>query len=747
MKIIFSIKTLIMRSHKLYLLLTLLSFIGSIYAQSDQKKIDSLYSVYNSSNDDSVKISALNFLSFHYERSGFDYAQDSAIATIERALSLLKRKNVRHAFNFPYIQAYRLYLQKSKYDNAIETLLNYYDVAKQINKVDWEGDALSMLVGVFATIKDYEKAQDYASKLETIVVDMKDFKMKSEAYNHLGTYYKDINQNEKALKFHQEALDIRVELGFKSGVAHSYNNIGIVYKNIQDYENAITYYKKSLEIKEQLGDKKGIAGSNINIANVYMLNKQPKQGLKYVKKGLQLAEEANALQFKTVGLDVLYNIEKALGNYAAALDAYERAVELKNEVYNKQVIEQAKELEKKYESEKKDQELIILQQEADIKDLEMLKQQESLSKQKNIIWIFSVSFAVVLVLVLFIMRSVKQKQKMNTALKEQNSIIRNQKQQVEDQKLILEIKNKEITGSINYAKRIQSAILPPDRMVLSELPNSAILYKPKDIIAGDFYWLESFVSTKVGTSEFDEIIGDSEIEVSNSEQVGEKENSLGSKHVLIAVADCTGHGVPGAMVSVVCNNALNRSVREYKLSDPGKILDKTRDIVVEELGKSDDNVKDGMDISLLSIQQTEHDIRLKWAGANSPLWIIRRKTLHTKQEGGHFKVSEIPGSEFVIIEYKPDKQPVGRVDNPKPFSTHEIVAQREDTVFLFTDGFADQFGGSKQKKLKSSGMKELFVSVQNRPVKEQLLHLNQVFENWKSDVEQVDDVCIIGIRF
>lgn len=192
---------------------------------------------------------------------------------------------------------------------------------------------------------------------------------------------------------------------------------------------------------------------------------------------------------------------------------------------------------------------------------------------------------------------------------------------------------------------------------------------------------------------------------------------------LFAACDCTGHGVPGALVSVVCHNELNRSVREFGIYDPGKILDKTRELVVGELSKSDDNVRDGMDIALCSLEGNT----LKYAGANNPLWIIRKNS-------------------NIIEEIKADKQPIGKFDNEKPFTTHEIHLQPGDSFYIFSDGYADQFGGEHGKKFKSSNLKKLLLSVQNLEMNRQKEIIDDTFINWQNKLEQVDDVCIIGVR-
>jgi ligand-binding sensor domain-containing protein/serine phosphatase RsbU (regulator of sigma subunit) len=274
------------------------------------------------------------------------------------------------------------------------------------------------------------------------------------------------------------------------------------------------------------------------------------------------------------------------------------------------------------------------------------------------------------------------------------SIVKKRTEEVVMQKEVVEEKNKEILDSINYAKRLQEAILPPLKLVQKHLEQSFITYIPKDIVAGDFYWFE----TK----------GDL---------------------LFFAAADCTGHGVPGAMVSVVCSNALNRTVKEFGITESGKILDKVRELVVETFEKSESDVMDGMDISICVLNKKE--MELCWSGANNPLWIIRKT-----------KDSALP--EF--IEVKPDKQPIGKTEHSKPFTTHKIKLQTNDCIYVFTDGYVDQFGGEGGKKYKSANFKNFLLSIQDKNLAEQGNLINKNFDNWRGKLEQIDDVCVIGVK-
>ena len=306
-------------------------------------------------------------------------------------------------------------------------------------------------------------------------------------------------------------------------------------------------------------------------------------------------------------------------------------------------------------------------------------EKEKQKKQFIVLVIIIIASILILLLLIIIYKRLRTTSK-------QKVIIEQQKQVVDKAYIKLEEVHNEITASIDYAKRIQNAILPPARLVKTYFTESFILYKPKDIVAGDFYWMEE--------------VGDT---------------------ILFAAADCTGHGVPGAMVSVVCHNALNRAVREYNLTEPGEILDKVRSIVVEEFEKSDEDVKDGMDIALCSLNGN----RLKYAGAHNPLWIIRNNE---------------------IIETKANKEPIGKFQNKTSFTTHSFNLEKDDTIYIFSDGFVDQFGGEKEKKFKPANLRKLLIEVQAEPLLQQCQTINNVFENWKGDLEQVDDVCMIGVR-
>lgn len=260
--------------------------------------------------------------------------------------------------------------------------------------------------------------------------------------------------------------------------------------------------------------------------------------------------------------------------------------------------------------------------------------------------------------------------------------------ELSEQKIIVEEKNKEIVESIEYARFIQQALLPDLNHPKQFIHELEVLYLPKDIIAGDFYWLQQ-----------------------------QKDEWW------IAVADCTGHGVPGAMVSVLCMNALQQTFTEKYWQETGTFLDAVREKVIASFSKEQRQLKDGMDISLLRYFPNEK--RLQWSGANNPLWIIR---------------------DMECLEWKGDKQPIGAYAEQTPFSTHDITLLPKDLVCLFSDGYADQFGGPKNKKFKYSSLKETLQQCMQLVPSERSVVLEQTFSNWKGKEEQTDDVCVLTFR-
>jgi serine phosphatase RsbU (regulator of sigma subunit) len=349
------------------------------------------------------------------------------------------------------------------------------------------------------------------------------------------------------------------------------------------------------------------------------------------------------------------------------------------------------------------------------KDSEAKSQKMLLAQGEKLKWYLYLIIGLVVVFAVFMYSRFRISQKQKEVIDGQRKEVEQKKQQIENQHHQLEETHQEISDSIKYAQRLQQAILPPSISLSQNLGEGFVLFRPKDVVSGDFYWMQR-VDNKV----------------------------------FFAVADCTGHGVPGAMVSVVCSNALNRAVKEFNCFQTNTILDKTRDLVIETFARSGKDVKDGMDISICSLNIKPNtntvDITqgLEYSGANNPIWIVREKNnLSMELENKSELFDENPS---VLIEIKGDRQPVGAYSRNFPFGVKNEKLFKGDVLYLFSDGYADQFGGEKGKKMKYKPFKKMLVSMYQLDMESQERQLHENFDNWKKDFEQVDDVCIIGVK-
>ena len=598
--------------------------------------------------------------------------------------------------------------QLGKAASALECFNKAYRIYKSLKNKKGIAYTLSKIGQTYGIQKETQEALNKYDESLTIFREIDDKEGIATCLANMATIYRDYGnvnitgnneiQNEtgakKALEYYYESLAIYEKLERKHSIAIILNNIGSVFNLHGDpscnltkeeckkkgLEISIIYAEQSLKIREEMGDINGILTSKINLGYANFNLKNYDKAEFYAKNGLKTAQYYK-LPIETRNAAFLLNkIYEQKGDNMNALKMYKLHILMRDSINSDNNQKATAKQEARFEYEK--------QKAVDDAehDKEIAIEQEAKEKQTILTYATAGGLGLVAIFLLVVFNRLKVTRKQKNIIEEQKTEVENQKTVVELAHTELEEKNKEITDSIQYAKRIQNAILPPSKVVKEYLQESFIYYKPKDIVAGDFYWLE---------------------------------HAKGK--VLFAAADCTGHGVPGAMVSVVCNNGLNRSVREYGLTDPGEILNKTREIVVQEFEKSEEDVKDGMDIAICSLEGKT----LKYAGAHNPLWIIRKEEL---------------------LETKANKQPIGQFDNPEPYTTHTIELQKGDSLYIFSDGYADQFGGDKGKKLKTANFKQLLLSIQKESMEKQKQLIDEAFENWKGDLEQLDDVCVIGVR-
>lgn len=570
--------------------------------------------------------------------------------------------------------------------NAIKMYLEALGIYESMNNRD-------MMMGTYQNVSliykgqgNYDEAINYLNQALDIALDLNDKNALATCYDNLGIIYDSDKEYIKAFEFFKLALKKGEEVGNELSIARSCTNLAINLEYQNEFELALEYHLRALEIKEKTENLASLAIAQIGIGGLYRKLGEYAKSIEYFSSGIENAKTSGYVQYIQDGHNGLSRSFFAIGKYKNAYYHLEQFMLLKDSVLNEDNSRMITEMESKYQNEKKELEIEKLEAKNQLKEEEIARQEieiehEKVVSKQRILFLYGSLGVLVLVLVLLLIafRAYKQKRKANEIISKQKAEVESQKEEIEEQ-------HKDITDSINYAKRIQAAILPPARIVKEYLEESFILYKPKDVVAGDFYWME----VNDGT-------------------------------VLFAAADCTGHGVPGAMVSVVCNNAMNRAVREFGLRHPASILDKVTDLVIEQFEKSEEEVRDGMDIALCSLNEG----KLEFSGANNPVWIIRNGE---------------------VLETKGTKQPVGKHDRRRTFDNHLINLEVGDSIYIFTDGYVDQFGGEKGKKFKSKAFKELLLSIQSKSMAEQKNVIEQNFESWRGELEQVDDVCVIGVR-
>jgi serine phosphatase RsbU (regulator of sigma subunit) len=665
---------------------------AQVFSEDEQYEIDNYNkSLSDLNSHDTTVAKAYVGLSEILHISNFDTLNDmcqNAIAIAENKISQSSTKEEQIAYLKVLGGAYNNV--GYYYDNKgnIEKGLLYYHKSLKIEEYTNNKFGLATILNNIALLYyrqgAKEKSLEYHFRSLKLREEIDDKEGVGISLSNIGYYYDMEGDYETGLDYYFKSLEIQKSIDDKVGIAYSYNNIGYVFKLKGETKKSLKYHLQGLKIQKQINDKRGMSFNLFNISQLYFESNEIAKAKKYAMLALTNAKELGMPDLIASASEILSDIYEKENNPAKALEYIKLFMVMEDSIHNEEVQLLTAEQQAKYLYEKQkvvddaeNEKLKILNNAEHEKEIAIEKQGRFL--QTIIIVIIGIGLLLVIGFLIFVFNRLR-------VTNRQKEIIENQKELVELSHNELEVKNKEILDSIKYAKRIQSAILPADKEVSSHLDDSFILYLPKDIVAGDFYWIEK------------------------------RENK-----VLFAAADCTGHGVPGAMVSVVCNNALNRSVREHLLTNPADILNKTREIVISEFAKSDEDVKDGMDIALCTIE----GLKLEYAGANSPLWIIRNNEL---------------------IEIKPNKQPIGMFEMAKPFTGHQVDLVKGDLVYVFTDGYSDQFGGEKGKKFKSKALRELLLSMQNVAMPEQKKVLNSTFNEWKGEIEQIDDVCIFGVK-
>ncbi len=720
---------------------------------SDSEKVDILYELILSSDTDSSV--------FSYSRQAIITAQNNDTLLVSTGLTL---GNYFYKHNNP--DSAIAYLKKC---TQIASTNNYKSIA-----------ALYNLLGKFYMRSgDFQEGIMFFDSAVTFAQQYNDSTNLAKAYNGLGTLYTKIGNFDKALQNYQQSLVILEKLGDKSGLASIYNNIGLIQKKQKNFDKAIEYFTNALEISKEEKDSLQIAGCYINLATVYNTTKEYEKAKKNLLTALKILETQNnpyfmihclnilgdvykvtdsldkaleiyqevislnkrlrikdveasthldiaeinlkladslkqssfyykAIRIADTGLqtalkidayplqkrayDLLMKAYQGIGDYKMAFEYSQKYIETNEILFDNEKTKAIQEMEAKYELDKK-------QQEIEKQKLEIAKKEAVEKKQKTIRNALLSGSGLLIVILILIFAGYRRKKrdneiitKQNAELYQANEEIKVQRDRLQEQKEKIEKIHQQLTDSINYAERIQLAAMPKKETLDEFFNDYFLIFRPLHIVSGDFYWAK-----KIGNA------------------------------IIFTIADCTGHGVPGAFVSMLGISLLNEITQYKHVKSTKDVLEIMRQRIKTALGQAEDfeASKDGMDMVLCSYNTETGE--LEYSGANNPLILVN--------------------SDGEVVKYKPVRNPVGIYFKEKPFESIIINIQKGDTIYLFSDGVVDQFGSADNKKYTIKRLKNLLAEIHNKPLNEQKQIINKVIDDWKGLQRQTDDITIMGIKF
>lgn len=703
---------------------------------------------------------------------------DSALVYYKRALDISRKENNREETAAAIGNIATTYQAIGNYSLALE----YFEKSLEIKREIGDEIQIANLVNDIGTIYQewghYEKALEYYIEAANTYEKAGDTRGVAIATDNIGAIYRLWGDYEKALTFAMKALEYEQRIDRKTGIAHSYISIGDIHRETGNNDEALEYFQDAYNLFDRISDKSGMAKSLLKIGDIYMKKDELQQSLRFFNKSMVMNKQLGNKSDKARTLAKIAQIQRLQGNdnqaittyfqslriarqerifelmrdiyfqlsdiytkkgeFKKAHQAYRMYAKLKDSIFSEEHSRKIAEMQAKYETEKKERKIAVLNAEKERAEIEMQKKNEQVKRQNIIIISFICGLLVVLMLSVLLWKQFREKKKANSLLKKQNSEISRQKQEIEvqannlqqankaisKQKQEIERKNSNINSSLNYAYRIQSAILPPNDFLNHISSENFIFYRPKDIVSGDFYWSKPLKTTA-------------------SNQVS---------RMLIAAADCTGHGVPGAFMSMLSITILNEIVRNNPDSRANEILDILRCEIKSSLRQSGkhNEVKDGLDISLCIFDKQNR--KVEFAGANSSLYIVRNvkkeaKTTHTEPA---IVIENAPEGDAALLDVPGNRMPIGIFPAEHNFDNQIIEVEKNDNVYLFSDGFIDQLGGPKGRKFLSKNFKQLLLDMYHKPMKRQREILEETFDNWRlspqKQFEQLDDILIIGFK-
>lgn len=658
-------------------------FLFPFYGISQTPYQDSLYDLLLDKQHDSTRAVIFNKIAVSFQHVN-DYV---AIKEANRALDFAQKSNHKYQECLSLHHIGVSYANTTRFSEALNYYFKSLKVAEDIQNEKMILQNYNQIGIIYSYQGNSKQAYKYFRKFLDAALKGDNQGHIARGYNNIGISLKNEGKLEEAVLNYKKALKIFEEMDFTRGRISCLSNIGVVMMELNLLDSSDYYYQQSADMAIASKDSYSMAIAHINIGELYLKKGEINQAINFYKTALNLSRKQDMIQQLRDANEGLYRSYEKMGNYEKAFIYHREFLTLRDSIFKDETNGKLNLAEQNYEELKLEKIREIKEQKDKLQKAEskQLLAEERAVNEKNkkyvlVLILISVSIAI---LVIIIFLRYKEKNRSNKLLEKQRDEIA--------------LSKKEITDSINYALRIQQAVLPEKELLKNYFNDYFILYQPKDIVSGDFYW---FIENK-GT-------------------------------LILAAADCTGHGVPGGFMSMIGTDKLNHAVFEKGETDPSKILGIISKGVKKAL-KQDDSEnasRDGMDMSLAAFEvnglKDSSTIKLKWSGANRPLWIVQGQECQ---------------------EIKPTKTAVGGFTSDEViFESHSIEVKKSSCIYMFSDGYADQFGGEDEKKMTTRRFREKLLSIQHLPMKDQEKSLLEYFVSWKGHSEQIDDVLIIGLR-
>ena len=701
--------------NKIIFLFTLSFLLTLSSAFGQQNVIDSLRNLLNETQEDTLQAKVLIKLSGAYTYVDTEEAKNYA----EKALKLSQKIRYQAGIANAYRSIGTVFSEQGNYDQAIKTYYQGLTIAEGSEDPRIKANIYNNMGTVFSRLNDFSQAKSNYQKALRIYQRIDDQNLMATSFNNLGHIYSDEGQIDSAKNSYEMAYTIFKGNNNLQGMTYALGSLGFFYERIGYMNKALQNQTKVRKLERQLGNKNGYVYSTFSIANIYLTMKNYNAAEQYFKEALDLSKEIGSAELLRNSYQFLSRYYREVEDYKRALEYYQQFINFKDSIFNKEKSELVAKIQADYEVEQNKKQLEIQKSKNREQKLEIKAQQAKIEQHQLRNTVLIVGILLIVVITFFLFRNNRQKQKTNQILAEKNQLI--------------EDKNTNITDSINYARRIQSAVLPLEEEMRHYIPEHFVLWKPRDIVSGDFYW---FAKT-------------------NPEPVYEEKMTFEGVHrvfkgvkgekIIVAAVDSTGHGVPGAFMSMIGSRLLNEIVNELGISEADEILNQLQLRVRKALKQEETQSHDGMDVALVVIDKDKK--LMQFAGAKNPLYLVQvpkdwETEATVKPEESGLALQVIKGDVMSIGGYQLIEEVVFKKKivnlSPKKYDS--------TTFYLFSDGYQDQFGGIKGRKFMVKRFRKLLFEISNKPLELQKQILEDTLKEWMNDHDQVDDILVMGFR-